>query len=265
MYNGKTSVLCLRPLCTRETWRADQDMTVGALASCLIRLTSGRQLYLVHDDVMPGVAGVVQTFQEMLGDTILLPYDPSILLLTEALTSNYHVQAMRNVFILCSAAHVFNIFEQVRKKFLESSTVQWFVIVDEDLTEELQVLLREGTQVALVQRVTPQTAQLFSSRVNPYSQIRFYQVGSWTMGGECTNSHQVKGGLVPDLQQLYSDFQGRQLVVSTNNFWPFFKTETLQNGSVLSISGIDLSVINTLKETLNFTFVQSANKVQLII
>ncbi|XP_071526281.1 probable glutamate receptor [Panulirus ornatus] len=277
----------------RSSRRADQDLTLVDLVSYLISLTSGRQFYLVYDDVMPGVAGVVRTFQEMLGDTILLPYDPSILLLTEALTSNYHVQAMRNVFILCSVPHVFNIFEQVMNNVLESPTIQWFIIVDEDLTEELPVLLREGTQVrpgykrqqgnglteelpagaapgrysgtlremlfvssqvALVQRVTHQKAQLFSSRVDPDGQIRFHQVGWWSVSGtRPTNSHQVKGGLVPDLHQLYSDFQGRQLVVSTVNHWPFFKITTLDNGTVIPISGIDLSLINTLGETLNFT------------
>ncbi|XP_071526279.1 glutamate receptor ionotropic, delta-1-like [Panulirus ornatus] len=275
---------------TYDVWKMDQDLTLVDLVSYLISLTSGRQFYLVYDDVMPGVEGVVRTFQEMLGDTILLPYDPSILLLTEALTSNYHVQAMRNVFILCSIIHVVNIFEQVRNNSLESSTILWFVIVDEDLTEELPVLLREGTQVALVQRVTPQKVKLFSSRVDPDGHIRkaleerelhnfvgtgkmeltvyphvavgyerntevFHQVGWWSVSGtRPINSHQVKGGLVPDLQQLYSDFQGRQLVVTANDNWPFFKITTLDNGTVIPISGIDLSLINTLSETLNFTY-----------
>lgn len=61
-----------------------------------------------------GVEDVVRLLQEVFGDTALLPYDPNILLLTEALKSNYHIQAMRNVFILCSATHVANLFEQVR-------------------------------------------------------------------------------------------------------------------------------------------------------
>ncbi|XP_071526285.1 glutamate receptor ionotropic, delta-2-like [Panulirus ornatus] len=66
--------------------------------------------------------------------------------------------------------------------------------------------------------------------------------------------HQVKGGLVPDLQKLYTDFQGRQLVVTTNNNWPFFKITKLENGTVIPISGIDFSVINNLGEKLNFTY-----------
>ncbi|XP_071526270.1 uncharacterized protein [Panulirus ornatus] len=232
--------------------KAAQDLTLVDLVSYLISLTSGRQFYLVYDDVMPGVEGVVRTFQEMLGDTMLLPYDPSILLLRVALTSNYHVQAMRNVFILCSVIHIVRMFEEVRKKVLESSTVQWFVIVDEDLTEELPVLLREGTQVALVQRVTPQKAQLFSSMVDPDGHIRFHRVGSWSVIRR-TNDHEVKSKLIPDLQQLYSDFQGRQLVLSVNDNWPFFKIQAMENGTVIPIAGVDFNVINSLGEKLNFT------------
>ncbi|XP_071532036.1 glutamate receptor ionotropic, delta-2-like [Panulirus ornatus] len=83
---------------------------------------------------------------------------------------------------------------------------------------------------------------------------RFHKVGSWAAGGACSNSDRVKGGLVPDLKQLYSDFQRRQLVVTSNNLWPYFQIKTLQNGTVTPISGIDHSVLNILSEKLNFTY-----------
>ncbi|XP_071525272.1 uncharacterized protein [Panulirus ornatus] len=36
--------------------KADEDLTLVDLVSYLISLTSGRQFYLVYDDVMPGMA-----------------------------------------------------------------------------------------------------------------------------------------------------------------------------------------------------------------
>ncbi|XP_071537682.1 glutamate receptor ionotropic, delta-1-like [Panulirus ornatus] len=144
---------------------------------------------------------------------------------------------------------------QVRSNVLESPTIQWFVITDENLTEELPSLLREGTQVALVQRTTDQKALLFSSRVDPDGQLRLHKVGSWSASGFWhPSSQQEKSELVPNLQEYYSDFQGRQLVVTTNDNWPFFKIKTLENGTIVAISGIDLSVINAVSEKLNFTY-----------
>ncbi|XP_071536146.1 glutamate receptor ionotropic, delta-2-like [Panulirus ornatus] len=59
---------------------------------------------------------------------------------------------------------------------------------------------------------------------------------------------------IPDLQHFYSDFQGRQLVVTTLNHWPFFQMKALENGTVLPISGIDFSLLVTLSGKLNFTY-----------
>ncbi|XP_071536863.1 glutamate receptor ionotropic, delta-2-like [Panulirus ornatus] len=117
------------------------------------------------------------------------------------------------------------------------------------------MLLREGTQVALVQLLSNQKAQLLSSRISPDGQVSFHQVGLWSVNGvRRTSKHQVQGRLIPELQQLYTDFQGRQLVVATKDNWPFFKVKTLKNGTVIPVSGIDFNVLNTLSENLNFTY-----------
>lgn len=78
---------------------------------------------------------------------------------------------------------------------------------------------------------------------------RFSFVGVWPG----TEVGSLQSQLLPDLQQLYSDFHGRHLLVTTNNNWPFFKINTLDNGTVIPISGVDLQVITTLSESLNFT------------
>ncbi|XP_063852040.1 glutamate receptor ionotropic, delta-1-like [Scylla paramamosain] len=64
----------------------------------------------------------------------------------------------------------------------------------------------------------------------------------------------LKSELLPDLRHLYSNLHGRHLLVTTNNNWPFFRINTLRNGTVIPISGVDLQVINTLSQSLNFTY-----------
>lgn len=66
-------------------------------------------------------AGVMARSFQMRGDTTLLPYEPTSQLLSETLRSYNQVQAVRNVFILCSAPHVTNLFEQVRS-YIQSFT-----------------------------------------------------------------------------------------------------------------------------------------------
>ncbi|XP_071537483.1 glutamate receptor ionotropic, delta-2-like isoform X2 [Panulirus ornatus] len=252
VYTTTAATPVLNP--TQRLRNIAEDLTLADLVSHLLGLTSGQHFYLVYDNDKPGVADVARVFH-LQGDTTLLPYDPTFHLLTETLRSYNHVQVIRNIFVFCRAAHVTHLFEQVRLKVLESPTIRWFVIVEEDLTEDVQDLLREGTQVALVQRITPQKALLFSSRVDPDGQIRFHLIESWSLAGAVSGrSQRVRGELVPDLQQLYSNLHGRQLLVTTNNNRPFFTIKELQNGTVIPISGVDYKVISTLSETLNFTY-----------
>ncbi|XP_071536859.1 glutamate receptor ionotropic, delta-2-like [Panulirus ornatus] len=64
----------------------------------------------------------------------------------------------------------------------------------------------------------------------------------------------TRSDLVPDLQKLYTDFQGRQLVVATKDNWPFIKLITLEDGTMTPLSGIDFNIIDILSEKLNFTY-----------
>lgn len=59
--------------------------------------------------------------------------------------------------------------------------------------------------------------------------------------------------VVPDVLRQYQDFKGRQLVVAANDNWPYFVIKTLQDGQRVAVSGIDVEILNTLADRLNFT------------
>lgn len=59
--------------------------------------------------------------------------------------------------------------------------------------------------------------------------------------------------VVPDVLRQYQDFRGRQLVLTANNNWPYFVIKTLQDGRRVADSGIDVEIINSLANRLNFT------------
>ncbi|XP_042234304.1 glutamate receptor ionotropic, delta-2-like [Homarus americanus] len=81
----------------------------------------------------------------------------------------------------------------------------------------------------------------------------FVPVGSWTLTptGPVV---QVQEPLVPDPLKLYADMSGRQLIVTANNNWPFFGLKKLGDGEVEAETGIDIQIMNTLGQFLNFTY-----------
>lgn len=63
--------------------------------------------------------------------------------------------------------------------------------------------------------------------------------------------------LLPDLLHQYSDFGGRHLRVAANNNWPFLGLTLLneETGEAAPDSGIDISIMDALTSTLNFSYV----------
>ncbi|KAK7085913.1 hypothetical protein SK128_018158 [Halocaridina rubra] len=68
----------------------------------------------------------------------------------------------------------------------------------------------------------------------------------------------IQRHLSPDifrpLEDRYSNFNGRELLVKANNNAPFHGLKKLESGAFIPDSGIDVSVVNALSETLNFTW-----------
>ncbi|XP_068224352.1 glutamate receptor ionotropic, delta-2-like [Palaemon carinicauda] len=198
-------------------------------------------------------------------------------------------QEIRNVILICSPDNTREIFEKVRKKSLESSTIRWLVIMDEDFRHSLQQILREGTQVAMATHNPNGTYFLSLSEIGTNDLISFKPLGEWTppvsfdslqprnistpIGSLknviLTTHNQIPTAgsvnvtqqphlrihrLFPSYKSLYDDFRGRRLVVSVVSNIPFFKLLHLDNGTAVPDYGIDFQVIEALGRRLNFTY-----------
>lgn len=80
-------------------------------------------------------------------------------------------------------------------------------------------------------------------------------MGVWKSGSGDRGRGSLQFPLFPDLENLYRNFQSRQLVTSAVDNWPFFELKSLENGTVVAVKGIDVTVISTLGNYLNFTWV----------
>nr|XP_045610743.1 glutamate receptor ionotropic, delta-1-like [Procambarus clarkii] len=181
--------------------------------------------------------------------------DDDLSLLQGALTLPQTHSGFKHFLVLCSLKHTLSVFQYVREKQLESPRLWWLVVVVEpEAPDTLQHQLWEGSLVTLAVRTTPTTYTLMTSRVAASSGLpRLEAIGTWEVGPGGPRGHLTEP-LLPDPNTLYGNMGGRQLVVSANADWPFFGLKPLPGGGVQPDSGIDIQIMNTLGQFLNFTY-----------
>ncbi|XP_069164789.1 probable glutamate receptor [Procambarus clarkii] len=248
--------------------RAGRD-EVAALLTLLTLDLPQPNLYLLHDQSFLGAEEVLGGFQQASGRpvTVLRLFQghdsqghdsqghDDLSLLQEALTLPQTHSGFKHFLVLCSLKHTLSVFQYVREKQLESPRLWWLVVVVEpEAPDTLQHQLWEGSLVTLAVRTTPTTYTLMTSRVAASSGLpRLEAIGTWEVGPGGPRGHLTEP-LLPDPNTLYGNMGGRQLVVSANADWPFFGLKPLPGGGVQPDSGIDIQIMNTLGQFLNFTY-----------
>ncbi|XP_042223943.1 ionotropic receptor 40a-like [Homarus americanus] len=230
------------------------ESVLVSLLSFLLQQTYRRRVYIIYDDFFPGVSKTVKSCYKTWSDITILKYDSNPTQLEETFGSPYHGGETQTVVTLCSPNNTNNIFRVVRQHSLESPSIRWLVIVEDDIINSLQESLREGTQVGMAVRVSDTRYSIHSSYIHPDNTIRFEVIGLWD---DLRTSSGSKGHIFqpmfPDLDILYLDFMGREMTVAAVSNWPWFKLKYLEDGTPLPDAGIDVNVITTLSHKLNFT------------
>ncbi|XP_076069236.1 glutamate receptor ionotropic, kainate 1-like [Oratosquilla oratoria] len=80
----------------------------------------------------------------------------------------------------------------------------------------------------------------------------FRRVGRWSFENGESRSF-LSENVFPPLTELYGDFGGRELVGATMDNWPFIKVGRA-DGGIFPTGGIDINVLDTIAERLNFTY-----------
>ncbi|XP_071522288.1 probable glutamate receptor [Panulirus ornatus] len=225
-----------------------------AMVSLLKYAVPDTNLYLLYDDSHAGVNDFLRRHQK--GEersTTVLRYSDNLIPLQEVLTRPPSHTGTRHILLLCSIRHTQQIFQYVSKHNLESARVWWLTVVDGDAWRPLQRLLREGTQVTLAVRTSLTTYRLLTSTVASDGLPRFTLVGTWQLHPYGPVG-QMNQPLVPDLYKRYENLEGREIVVAANDNLPFIGLRKLDDGRLVAHSGIDVEILNTLSQFLNFTY-----------
>ncbi|XP_042224799.1 glutamate receptor ionotropic, delta-2-like isoform X2 [Homarus americanus] len=185
-WQGKTDITSI--VATRLMSGTKAGQHLAALVDFLVNGSTGRQLYLLHDHSLTDMSPAVEACYRRWGDVIIFKFTWELTEVEAALRSNYHFQELRNILVICSDVHTTHIFQQIRERSLESATLYWYIVLFDDITEQILDSIREGTQFSLAVR-KDHRYQLFTSFVDSDNNIAYELVdtldGQW--GGVMDN------------------------------------------------------------------------------
>ncbi|KAG7167501.1 Glutamate receptor ionotropic, delta-1-like 22 [Homarus americanus] len=251
-WQGKTDITSI--VATRLMSGTKAGQHLAALVDFLVNGSTGRQLYLLHDHSLTDMSPAVEACYRRWGDVIIFKFTWELTEVEAALRSNYHFQELRNILVICSDVHTTHIFQQIRERSLESATLYWYIVLFDDITEQILDSIREGTQFSLAVR-KDHRYQLFTSFVDSDNNIALDHRGWWSWNADQGKPIKyLKKPLYLNLGDVYRNFGGRVLRVAVVDNWPYFKVTRSEDGSLQPHSGVDYNVLNALAKKLNFTY-----------
>ncbi|KAK3891550.1 hypothetical protein Pcinc_004550 [Petrolisthes cinctipes] len=111
--------------------------------------------------------------------------------------------------------------------------------------------------VALAVRQGLGIYRLYSTFLEVDNTLTLLNAGKWVWKSRAPSrqiSTPFHSSLVTPLHPPYTRLGGRRLVTSAVNNWPFFNLTLGADGSLRPHSGIDVSLLNTMAQYLNFTY-----------
>ncbi|KAK4318682.1 hypothetical protein Pmani_010310 [Petrolisthes manimaculis] len=246
--------------------RSEAEDRLTSLVHFLMSSSPGRQVVLLHDtsSLPAGVKSLAEGWWRGWGSLSVYLYSQRPGWVKEALEVGQQGtrEGVRKVVVFCSPLHTLHILRQVpllstshystsqvRDKTLESVRLRWYVVVLRGEVDVPGVLdaAREGTQVALEVRQDLGIYRLYSTFLDVDNTLTLLNAGKWVWKSRAPR-------LVTPLHPPYSRLGGRRLVTSVVNNWPFFNLTLGTDGLLRPHSGIDVSLLNTMAQHLNFTY-----------
>ncbi|XP_066946009.1 glutamate receptor ionotropic, delta-1-like [Macrobrachium rosenbergii] len=156
----------------------------------------------------------------------------------------------------CQRNTVLQVFRMIRDNRLQSHFVTWLLILDKQEAKKeflnvLESLIFEGTQVTLLLEDSRGELAISPSRADVKGIVRFVTPAEL----KSRSSTKVNEFLVPDYESVYSDMNGREMVVSALDSPPFVIMADLHPEVGVNVNtGTDFLFVEAMGKTLNFSF-----------
>ncbi|XP_068229295.1 probable glutamate receptor [Palaemon carinicauda] len=228
-----------------------------ALVGFMLDKMMGYHFYLVYDQMIDDLSDPIIRQMQNYGDVAVFPYDTDFTALQQMIRGFYHTGNLRNILVICSSEKTLQLFRMITRRNLQTPSVHWFVILEENIAKDIASVIKEGTQVSMA--VGQSTAyDFFISHVNKNDEIVFTEIGSWKWSPTGSPSRKTSPTfsqpLYRPMREMYRNFGGRVMKSAVIDNTPFFKVNVLPDGTVMPDSGIDSKVLETLGKVLNFTY-----------
>ncbi|XP_064096399.1 uncharacterized protein LOC135208205 [Macrobrachium nipponense] len=236
--------------------RPVEEEIMTELLKFILDSIPGRNIYIFHEGLYPGVSATAATCFRRWAELTIFLCDEALERLRDLVGAYNQVASPRHIILLCSEANTMAVFQKIRENTLETTEVQWFVILKNHVSEDIVKFVREGTQVTFAVRGNDTIYQYFfqASYINTSNDISLKTIGSWRWNPQSGHKINLKTSLYHPVERTYSNFGGRKLRISAFHNDPFWVLEKRDNQSTRMLGGIDFRIMEMLGKKFNFSF-----------
>ncbi|XP_068239048.1 glutamate receptor-like [Palaemon carinicauda] len=224
------------------------------LIEFLFNGSTGRNVYFFYDFADAAISDSAAMCFRRGAEVTVFRCSNGVSYIYDIIKSFNQLESIRNIFVLCSSDVTKSLFKKIHEQYLESALTHWFVILYENILKEILPFMREGTQVTFSINQEPGLFDLRGSYINIHNKVALHDLGWWSWNPTLGIKKLLKRPLYRPVLEVYSDFGGRELIVTVIDNWPFWILTYPGDGRVIPISGLDYNVLKTIGDKLNFTF-----------
>ncbi|XP_064120888.1 uncharacterized protein LOC135225548 [Macrobrachium nipponense] len=123
-----------------------RESLLGLVGFMLEKMT-GHHFYLVHDRGIDDISDPIIRKMQAYGDVTVFEYDAGLIALRQMISGFYHTGNLRNILVICSSKATLELFRKITEMYLQTPTVHWFVILQDNIATDIAGVIKEGTQI----------------------------------------------------------------------------------------------------------------------
>ncbi|XP_064117821.1 glutamate receptor ionotropic, delta-2-like [Macrobrachium nipponense] len=236
--------------------KAVSPITTKEILLFLAKMSPANRLYMVYDNTYPDMDTRLKLLSEDSHEITLVKLVSGHDLLFAIISSPAADTSTdrRHIVVFCSLDNIIQIFKLVASRNLESRSFWWIVVaISREVVSLLETVLREGSQVVVIEFEKTNLFKLFSTRMRIDGTVWLKDIGTWEKTSNGYNSR-LSSEVFTDLDRFYSNFEGRRLTITAMDNNPYIVLQQQADGELTAVAGFEYTMMKSLGEALNFTY-----------
>ncbi|XP_068201416.1 glutamate receptor ionotropic, delta-2-like isoform X1 [Palaemon carinicauda] len=218
-------------------------------------MSPANQLYIVYDSTYLDMDGPLKLLAEENYEIIVVKFisgNDLFDIISSPVTAISTDR--RHILVFCSLYNIMEIFQLVALRSLESRSIWWLIVtLSKEVAKVLETVLREGSQVVVIELIDQNLFRLSSTLINFDGTVWLREIGTWKKTTNGYDSY-LTSEVFTDLDKFYSDFHGRELTITAMDNNPYIVLQERDKGELVAVAGFEYAMMKSLGEALNFTY-----------